>query len=227
MNMGKRIEIELRNQDLSLEALCRRAPDSLDYNAIYALMRRDSRKSKDAGEIAWALGVHIGWLQDGHEPKYNPESPYCPCEQRSELVDTLPLRRTREVPAVGDVKGGSDGYFEEHQYQLGHGEGVIDYPTTDHFAYALRVKGDSMNPRYRAGEFIIVEPSIEPQPGEDVVVICHDGRKLLKVLAWVRGDSVSLLSINNGHLPLTLDTAEIDRMHPVAGSVPARALRKR
>lgn len=142
-------------------------------------------------------------------------------------VDLGPdLKAFRAVPNVGEVKGGQDGYFEELQYPTGHGDGVIDYPTTDRNAYALRVRGDSMHPRYRAGEYIVVEPSIEPQPGEDVVVICRDGRKLLKTLAWTRGGSISLLSINNGHSPLTLDLTEIERMHTVAGVVPARALRK-
>jgi len=136
------------------------------------------------------------------------------------------LKTFRAVPNVGEVKGGPDGYFEELQYPTGHGDGVIDYPTTDRNAYALRVRGDSMHPRYRAGEYIVVEPNIEPQPGEDVVVICRDGRKLLKTLGWTRDGSVSLLSINNGHAPVTLDLEEVERMHTVAGVVPARALRK-
>ncbi|BAP88326.1 putative phage repressor [Burkholderiales bacterium GJ-E10] len=134
-------------------------------------------------------------------------------------------RPSREVPSVGKVKGGQNGYFEEYQYPTGHGEGVIDYPTTDSNAYALRVVGDSMAPRYRAGEFIIVEPNIEAQPGTDVVVIGKDGQRMLKVLAWRTDTSISLLSINNGHPPMTLDLTEIDQIHAVAGSVPSRALR--
>jgi len=136
------------------------------------------------------------------------------------------LKSLRAVPYVGDVKGGQDGYFEELQYPPGFGDGVIDYPTTDQHAYALRVRGDSMSPRYRAGQYIMVEPGIEPPPGEDVVVICRDGRKLLKTLAWIRDGSMCLLSINNEHAPITLDLSEVERMHNVAGTVPARALRK-
>lgn len=142
-------------------------------------------------------------------------------------LDNAPTAKTsRAVPAVGEVKGGADGYLEDLQYPAGYGDGVVDYPTTDQHAYALRVRGDSMSPRYRPGQYIIVEPSIEPQPGDDVVVICKDGRKLLKVMAWVRSESVSLLSVNNDYAPLTLDIAEIDHMHTVAGTIPARALRK-
>ncbi len=145
----------------------------------------------------------------------------------TELEAAPALRPTRDVPVVGDVRGGDNGYFEEYQYPAGHGDGLIAYPTKDANAYAVRVRGDSMHPRYRAGEFIVVEPGVEAQPGEDVVVRCRDGRKLLKVLAWVRDGQVSLLSINNGHPPLTLEADEVESIHPVAGSVPARALQKR
>lgn len=95
----------------------------------------------------------------------------------------------------------------------------------DRNTHALCVIGDSMHPRYRAGEYIMVAPSIEPQPGEDVVVICRDGRKLLKTLDQTRDGSVSLLSINSSHAPVTLDLADVDRMYAVAGVVPSRALR--
>lgn len=161
-------------------------------------------------KIAEELGVTALWLAEGGDANF----------------EALHVKPARNVPVVGDVKGGADGYFEELQYPEGHGDGTIPYPTSDANAYALRVRGDSMQPRYRTGEFIVVEPNMEAQPGEDVVVICRDGRKLLKTLAWIRNKEICLLSISNGHPPLTLELQEVDRIHVVAGRVPARALRK-
>lgn len=140
--------------------------------------------------------------------------------------DALALRDLRRIPLVGEVKGGADGYLEELQYPVGHGDGYVLWPTTDNSAYALRVRGDSMHPRYRAGEFVIVEPSKEPPVGEDVVVIFHDGRKMLKVLNWVRDGEVQLLSINNGFAPLTVSASDIAAMHYAAGRAPRTALLK-
>ena len=136
------------------------------------------------------------------------------------------LRPSKSVPVVGEVKGGDDGYLDELQYPVGHGDGTVDYPTADPNAYALRVRGDSMHPRYRAGEYIVVEPNIEAQPGDDVVVALMDGRKLLKELNWQRDGEVQLLSVNNHFGPLTLLDTEIHTIQLVAGRVRRSAVHK-
>lgn len=142
-------------------------------------------------------------------------------------VDPAPdLKPMRAVPVVGEVKGGEDGYLEELEYPVGHGEGTIEWPTSDPHAYSLRVRGDSMFPRYRAGEFVVVEPSIEAPLGEDVVVCLNDGRKILKVLNWIRDGEVQLLSINNGFAPLTIADSEIRSIHYAAGRAPRSAIKK-
>lgn len=136
------------------------------------------------------------------------------------------LIQFKKVPVVGEVKGGADGYLEEMQYPVGHGDGHVDWPTRDNHAYALRVRGDSMHPRYRAGEFVIVEPSVEATVGEDVIVCCKDGRKMLKVLNWIRDGEAQFLSINNGYGPLTVELTEIDTIHRAAGRAPRSCLKQ-
>lgn len=133
------------------------------------------------------------------------------------------LAPSRLIPVVGHVKAGPDGFLEEMQYPVGHGEGFVEYWVKDQSAYAVRVKGDSMHPRYRAGEFIVVTPGIEALPGRDVVVKLADGHKLLKQLNWIRDDEIQLLSINNGYAPMTISKDEIESIHRVAGSVPPDA----
>lgn len=60
---------------------------------------------------------------------------------------------------VGTAQLGDDGYFCELQYPVGHGDGRINWPTRDPNAYALRCKGESMKPRIRHGEFVVIEPN--------------------------------------------------------------------
>jgi phage repressor protein C with HTH and peptisase S24 domain len=140
-------------------------------------------------------------------------------DAQSNVEDAPVLKENRLVPVVGEVKGGDDGFLEELQYPVGHGEGCVDYPTSDTAAYALRVRGDSMHPRYRAGEFIVVTPSIAAQPSDDVVVALKDGRKLLKVLNWIQDGEIQLLSVNNHFGPLTLQLSEVEFVHLVDGRV--------
>lgn len=143
----------------------------------------------------------------------------------SNVEEAPNLGRLKLVPVVGSVKAGDDGFLEELQYPVGYGEGVVEYWVADGAAYALRVKGDSMHPRYRAGEFVVITPSIEAQPGRDVVVVLNNGKKLLKQLNWVRGGEIQLLSINNGYTPMTIDLVDVEKIHRVAGSVPPDAFR--
>lgn len=132
----------------------------------------------------------------------------------------------RQVPVVGHVKGGADGFLEELQYPEGYGDGHVEYPARDANAYALRVKGDSMRPRIRSGEFVIVEPNHQPHPGDDVVVICTDGRRLLKEFLYERDGELTLGSVNADHGPVTLSRQDISSLHYVAAIVPSGAFYK-
>lgn len=148
---------------------------------------------------------------------------FIPPGARTNVAEAPALAPSRLVPVVGHVKGGPDGFLEEMQFPVGQGEGFVPYWTKDPMAYALRVKGDSMHPRYRAREFIVVTPSIEAQQSNDVVVRLKDGRKLLKQLNWARDGEVQLVSINDGYAPMTISCSEIDSIQRVAGGVPPDA----
>lgn len=120
------------------------------------------------------------------------------------------------VPVVGTVQAGDDGYWEELQYPTGHGDGFVRYPSRDPNSYALRVKGDSMRPRIKPGEFILVEPAAPLIPGEEVLVTTVDGKCMVKLLGPRRGGMVELQSINEDHRPITLEETEVRSMHYVA-----------
>ena len=134
---------------------------------------------------------------------------------QSNVEPALELKKSRRVPITGSVRGGDDGYLVQDTVP----DGWVEYWTGDPHAYALRIKGDSMHPRYRAGEFVVITPSIEAQAGRDVVVKLHDGKCLLKQLNWVHADEIQLLSINNGYAPMTIPREEVECIARVAGSV--------
>lgn len=142
-------------------------------------------------------------------------------------VEAAPaLRQFKDVPVVGTVEGGPEGWLEELAYPVGYGDGCVTFPAKDVNAYALRVRGESMRPRIKSGEFIVVEPNSASQPGDDVVVICSDGRKMVKELRYIRDDEACFGSINNGFAPITLPLSEIDAIHYVAAIVPRGAFYK-
>ena len=145
---------------------------------------------------------------------------------RTNVEPAPALRPFKDVPVVGTVQGGDKGYLLELEHAVGHGDGHITYPARDSQSYAVRVRGDSMRPRIKAGEFIVCEPNHECQPGDDVVVITRDGQRMVKELLYIRDDEATLGSINNGHGNITIPLADIEKMHYVAAIIPRGAFYK-
>jgi SOS-response transcriptional repressor LexA len=140
---------------------------------------------------------------------------------RNEGVAEPGVSSFARVPVVGNVRGGDDAFYCEIDSSPAHGEGFVLYPTSDPGAYALRVKGDSMRPRIKPGEFVVVEPSSRVAPGDEAIVRTSAGRSMVKVMHSRRGGVVELLSINEDHKPISLDETDIDFIHRVADKLSA------
>ncbi|MGA7781124.1 MAG: S24 family peptidase [Paraburkholderia sp.] len=127
------------------------------------------------------------------------------------------IGKRKPLAVVGMAQLGDNGFWADVEYPVGHGDGYIDWPTTDPDAYAIECSGDSMRPRIKHGEFVIVEPNHPIQPGEEVLVKSKDGRVMVKELAYKTGGRYTLLSVNEAHGKVVLHEDEIDKMHYVAG----------
>ncbi len=92
-------------------------------------------------------------------------------------------------------------------------------------SYALRVRGESMSPRYLPGEFVGVDPCAEVLPSDEVIVQLEDGRRMIKRLLWIRDDQACFESVNKDHPNIIIDCDEIQVMHLVLGHIPKAAFR--
>ncbi len=189
-------------------------------NVNHLLHGRTKRiKLEYAMNLAPLLNINPYWLANGTEPVYIDKS------QRNDkstvLEDGPPLISLRAVPVVGSVQAGDNGLLQETQYPVGLGEGYLEWPTKDANAYALRVRGDSMEPRVRSGEFVIVEPNLKPDSGDDVVAIFKDGRRMLKRLLVKKDGEFMLASINETHNTITVFEEELEALHLVGGYCPS------
>src|SRR5437764_7678229 len=80
------------------------------------------------------------------------------------------LPRGKFVAVVGIGRAGPEGSLSITDYAPGDGDSFIYTYSQDPDAYGIRVQGDSMRPRIKSGEYIVAEPGMEAQPGDDVVV---------------------------------------------------------
>lgn len=131
------------------------------------------------------------------------------------------IGRLLRVPVVGMAQLGDNGFWAELETPVGYGDGFIPFPAKSRNAYALRCRGDSMKPRIKNGEFVVVDPEIEPAPGDEVLLKAKDGRVMVKELLYIRDEAVHLLSVNEAHGKMTFPMADIDCLHCIAGIMPA------
>jgi phage repressor protein C with HTH and peptisase S24 domain len=125
------------------------------------------------------------------------------------------------VPVVGTAQLGDEGYWHELEYPPGNGDGYALFPTNDKNAFGLHVEGDSMRPRFKPGEVVIIEPNKRVESGNEVCVKTTDGRVMVKVLDWRRQGMLQLSSVNEDHKPITLKEQQVEFVYRVIGSVQA------
>lgn len=180
-----------------------------------------------ARKIERAFEKPHGWMDTQHVNE--PPTRYELHEVRDGFRDAheagLNVQFFRDIPIVGHAIAtpDQDGFFENMGFPPGAGDGYLPWQTNDPNAYALRVKGDSMQPRIRPGELIVVEPNSKVSPGDDVVVHCRNGRKMVKQLLIQRLAEVILGSINQAHQQTTLSLEDVEAIHFITAIVPRNA----
>jgi phage repressor protein C with HTH and peptisase S24 domain len=99
--------------------------------------------------------------------------------------------------------------------------------STDPDAYALLVSGNSMAPRMRPGEAVLVEPNHECQPGDEVVLGLRGGDRMVKEFVYQRRGRIGLDSIADHQERIEVAEEEVAFMHYVAGVFRVGSIRKR
>ena len=145
----------------------------------------------------------------------------------SSNVDDGPaiLATPRLIPVAGRVQAGSDGLLHIDDFPIESPEGYMFWYTSCVEAYALRVRGESMSPRYLPGEYVGVDPCADVLPSDEVIVLLNDGRRMMKRLLWVRDDQACFESVNKDYPNIVVDCEEITAMHLVLGHIPKAAFR--
>lgn len=203
MNKRERIKAALEEAGISRVEIARRV--GVTPQAVNGWLTTGTIATERLAQVARECGVSLEWLASGN----------------AEREGNLP----NVVPIVGHAMAtpGEDGFFSDMGLPPGGGDGFARWPSRDPSAYALRVKGDSMQPRIRPGELIVVEPNSPVSPGDDVLVKLTDGRRLVKQLLYRRAGNVVLGSINTAHTPVTIPQDEVEALQLVVGIVSASA----
>lgn len=84
-------------------------------------------------------------------------------------VEPAPMGKLRQIPVVSWVIAGK---WQEvcDTFQTGQADEWVESDVKGQFVFALRVKGNSMEPEFYEGDIIVVNPHIEVKSGDYVVV---------------------------------------------------------
>jgi phage repressor protein C with HTH and peptisase S24 domain len=85
--------------------------------------------------------------------------------------DKLPLAAGRLVPVINKVAAGYPSDFNDLDYPVGIADDYVRCPDMhDPNAFAVRVVGDSMEPKFHEGDIVIFSPAAEVHNGDDCFV---------------------------------------------------------
>ncbi len=112
------------------------------------------------------------------------------------------LKGLRRVPVVASMRAGIlDTIASDYEDIASQIDEVIETDCQDENAFALIVEGDSMEPRFFAGDRIIVAPNYEPRNGDPVCArLEKDGKTVFKIFRQ-SGDTIRLESLNPDYKP--------------------------
>lgn len=213
MALGKNIRALRGRLDWTLEQLSERS--GVEVGTISALENRDSKRSQFGTAIAKAMGVSLEDLENGNLDSAQPPT------SRALEDDAIPVRM-HHVPVVGTTQGGpTTRVWTDGDLPAGDGFGWVSVSSRDRNAFALRVEGSSMAPRYEHGEYVLVEPNRRPEPGDDVIVRLRGGECMIKRLSARRPHELAFDSLSPGYDRITVAPDQIEYLYYVAAGLRA------
>lgn len=211
-SVSERINIVMSETSAHIDEIAKAA--KVDTEVVISWIKGLSEiKLEEAVGIQEKFGYSVLWIVKGLGSKKVPgiynEDPFNP----------IPFPKGRRIPVVGMAQLGDNGHWADVEYPVGHGDGYLDFPSRDKNAYGIKCQGDSMMPRIKDGEFVVIEPNHPVENGDEVLVKATDGRVMIKILLYQRMGRTHLMSVNSEHQPIAIATDKIEKMHYVAAIV--------
>lgn len=129
--------------------------------------------------------------------------------------EKIPLSR---IPLYGSAEAGLGSDITNMDRAIDH----IDRPSfllSASSAYAVYVIGESMEPRFRPGEIVYVDPAVPIRAGVDVIVQMADEDKLTAIVKEYSGsnDDAIIFKQYNPEKKITIEKFRVTSIHLIRG----------
>lgn len=121
----------------------------------------------------------------------------------------------RLVPIINKVAAGYPTDFNDLDYPVGIADDYVRCPDLhDPNAFAVRVVGDSMEPRYCEGDIVIFSPAVEVRNGDDCFVrFTMPHETTFKRVFFEKEDKIRLQPRNERYSPTLVEGNRIDGIY--------------
>jgi repressor LexA len=125
---------------------------------------------------------------------------------------------TNAVPVINRVSAGYPKDFSDLNYPKGVADDYVGCPDVhDKDAFAARVHGDSMQPKYHEGDIVIFSPSADAKNGDDCFVRFEDGNTTFKRVFFesdeAKNSVLRLQPRNEKYRPQTVPAEKISGLY--------------
>ncbi len=192
---------------------------SIRYSTGYLQALEEGRAPASAKVIALlekALNLDPGTLYRGSEPGVIREDGLtAPYGTKPQVETTKGVGPARYIPLIGYSQAGIGNYEDLYEH-----ESVIAFGTTDSKAFATRLRGDSMEPKYSEGDILYVSPNATPKNGDIVLAKvdeAHGGDVMCKLYSSRDGGkNIVLSSYNAAYPPMEFSRSIMQFVYPVS-----------
>lgn len=149
--------------------------------------------------IAKKLQVHPAWLLYGQEIM----------EIREEQAAYSSIQAAQyNIPVTGTTVSGPGNVIE----------GQIKLTTQSNNCYALNIVGPDYSPRMYEGEAILIDPDLEPSPGDEVIIKSGNGVSLYTLIN-IRNQKITLNELNKKQARKVIELSDIQFIHCIVAVI--------
>ena len=129
--------------------------------------------------------------------------------------DKCILAPGRLVPVINKVSAGYPSDFNDLDYPVGIADDYVRCPDLhDPNTFAVRVVGDSMEPKFREGDIVVFSPAAEVRSGDDCFVrFASPHETTFKRVFFEKDDNMRLHPRNDKYTPTFLEGKRINGLY--------------
>lgn len=182
------------------------------YNGGRSIGERAARalEQRVSAPVGWLDQVGLGIESDHPRAKY---------AEADAVVGAVPPYQIGNVPVLSIATTQEDGLVELAKAAEWQSPKMVPFATSSIDAYGILLKGSGLAPRHRSGEILIVDPSLTPEPGNDVLIYLVSDEHLVCQLLYKRGSEWTFGTVTGTGPNATVDEHDITEIAVIAGSV--------